>query len=216
MIKTHKLHHCLINPTIPLKFKTVADSDANHISSEYEDWEQHDQLRLAWLQSTISRDMLRCVICCKHSWQLWDRIHAYFQTHVNAKLCHLRSDLRHTELEGSVYEFLLKIQSLVGSIHAIGESISYREHLDVILEGLPREYESTISLSGEFGTVSIKEVESLLLGHEARLEHFRKDEVPSINLAASSLPQNQEIEKDSSSQGSQSESELFQAFLWPW
>jgi len=142
--------------------------------------------------------MLRRVIGCKHSWQLWDRIHAYFQTHVNAKLCHLRSELRHTKLEGSVSEFLLKIQSLVGSIHAIGESVSYREHLDVILEGLPRDYESTISLiSGKFGTVTIEEVVSLLLGHEARLERFRKDEVP---FAASSVSQTQEQDKDSTSQ----------------
>jgi len=201
VIKAHKLHHFLVNPSIPLKFKTVADSDANRISPEYEAWEQQDQLLLAWLQSTISRDMLRRVIGCKHSWQLWDRIHAYFQTHVNAKLCHLRSELRHTKLEGSVSEFLLKIQSLVGSIHAIGESVSYREHLDVILEGLPRDYESTISLiSGKFGTVSIEEVESLLLGHEARLERFKKDEVPSINLAASSVSQTQEQDKDSTSQ----------------
>lgn len=48
------------------------------------------------------------------------------------------------------------------SVHAIGESISYREHLDANLEGLPRDYESTISLiNDKFGNVSIVEVETI-------------------------------------------------------
>jgi len=120
---------------------------------------------------------------------------------VNSKLCHLRSKLRHTRLESYVFEFLLKIQTLIGSIHAIGESISYREHLNVILEGLPQEYESTISLiSGKFGVVTIEEVETLLLGHEARLERFRKNFAPSINLTVPSNSSSHDEEKEVSSQ----------------
>jgi len=67
VIKAHKLHHFLVNPSITQKFKTVEDCNANRISVKYETWEQQDQLLLAWLQSTISRDMLCRVIGCKHS-----------------------------------------------------------------------------------------------------------------------------------------------------
>jgi hypothetical protein len=43
------------------------------------------------------------------------------------------------------------------------------------MEGLPQDFELTISLiSGKFGSISIEEVTTLLLGHEARLERFRK------------------------------------------
>lgn len=50
-------------------------------------------------------------------------------------------------LEGlSISKFLLEIQGLVDSLSAIGEPITPHEHLDIILEGLPQEYESTISL----------------------------------------------------------------------
>ncbi|KAI5419148.1 hypothetical protein KIW84_043365 [Lathyrus oleraceus] len=60
-------------------------------------------------------------------------------------------------------------------IHTICDSISPREHLDDILEGLPQEYESTTSLISEkFGCIFIEEVETLLLGHEARLDRFEK------------------------------------------
>lgn len=73
-----------------------------------------------------------------------------------------------------VSELLLKIDSIISFIHTICDSISPREHLDDILEGLPQEYESTTSLICEnFGCIFI-EVETLLLGHEARLDRFKK------------------------------------------
>lgn len=39
----------------------------------------------------------------------------------------------------------MKIQSLVDSLRETGERISTRKHLDIIIEGLSQEYESTIS-----------------------------------------------------------------------
>lgn len=128
-------------------------------SPEYDAWEQQDQI----------------LVGSKHAWMLWDKVHAYFQQQGHAKLWQLRSDLRNTHLDSCknyISEFLLKIHSLIGSINAIGETISVHEHLDVILEGLPQEFESTISLiSGKFDSISI-EVETLLLCHEARLDPF--------------------------------------------
>ncbi|MCH94884.1 retrovirus-related Pol polyprotein from transposon TNT 1-94, partial [Trifolium medium] len=187
VIKAHKLHYHLVNPNIPPKYLSIEDHNLNRVNPEFEAWEVKDHTLLSWIQSTMTKEMLTSVIGSKQAWQIWDKIHAYFQTHTNAKAMQLRSELRSTSLEnGTISEFLLRIQVLIDSLYAIGEPISPKEHLDVILEGLPQEYESTISLiSGRFGSISIVEVKTLLLGHESRLERFRKKSTPSINFAAS-------------------------------
>nr|KYP52268.1 Retrovirus-related Pol polyprotein from transposon TNT 1-94 [Cajanus cajan] len=136
----------------------------------------------------MSKDMLTHVIGCKSSFQIWDKIHEYFHAHTNAKARQLRSDLRSTTLDnGTISDYLLRIQSLVDSLTAIGDSVSSKEHLGIVLDGLPEEYESTVSLiSSRFDVLSIEEVETLLLAHESRLKKFKKKNLISVNLESSS------------------------------
>nr|KYP52257.1 hypothetical protein KK1_025861 [Cajanus cajan] len=140
----------------------------------------------------MSKDMLTRVIGCKSSFQIWDKIHAYFHVHTNAKARQLQSDLRSTNLENrSISDYLLRIQSLVDALTTIGDSISSKEHLDIVLEGLPEEYESTVSLiSSRFDELSIDEVETLLLAHESRLEKFKKKNLISVNILETSSSSN--------------------------
>ncbi|KAL2974670.1 hypothetical protein AAZX31_14G117600 [Glycine max] len=49
VIKGHRLHYLITNPQIPLRYASLADHDAENISSEFLLWEQHDQLLLPWL-----------------------------------------------------------------------------------------------------------------------------------------------------------------------
>lgn len=85
----------------------------------------------------------------------------------------------------TLFEFLLEIHSQIGSINAIGEITSARAQMYVILEGLSQECESMILLiSGKFGSISIEEVESLLLCHETHLYRFYKQTLATVNLAA--------------------------------
>jgi histone deacetylase 1/2 len=60
---------------------------------------------------------------------------------------------------------------------AIGEPISSKDHINVILEGLPEEYESlvsSISTRSRDDPVSVAEVEALLLAKESRLLKLQK------------------------------------------
>lgn len=53
------------------------------------------------------------------------------------------------------------------------------------LEYLSQEFESTISLiNNKYGSISIEEVEILLICHEARLDHFRTQILTTLNIAA--------------------------------
>jgi len=59
-------------------------------------------------------------------------------------------------------------------------------NLDVILEGLPRDFESLIPLvAGKFDSIYFEEVETLL-SHEALLERFQKQTIATTNLSISS------------------------------
>nr|KYP54595.1 Retrovirus-related Pol polyprotein from transposon TNT 1-94 [Cajanus cajan] len=140
----------------------------------------------------MSKDMLTRVIGCKSSFQLWDKIHSYFHSHMNAKARQLRNELRSTTVENlSISEYVLRIQTLVDALTAIGDSVSPKEHLDIILEGLPEEYESTVSLiSSRFDLLTIDEVETLLLGHGSRLDKFKKKAAASINVTTATTEPN--------------------------
>lgn len=74
----------------------------------------------------------------------------------------------------SVSEYLLRIQTIVDALGSIGVTILFDEQLDVIIEGLPRDYDSVMSLiCSKFEPLSIDEVETLLLGDEvSRLDKF--------------------------------------------
>ncbi|RDY10657.1 DNA topoisomerase 3-alpha, partial [Mucuna pruriens] len=74
----------------------------------------------------------------------------------------------------SLIEFLHCIKTLVGALPV--------KHLDVILEGLPQEYDPIICL---LVTMQIEEIEGLILARELRLQKYKKkslQEIPLINI----------------------------------
>jgi len=117
VIRGHRLHHFLLNPQIPLKFATLEDHNAGRISEAYLNWELQDQLLLSWLQATISSPVLKKLIGCSSSWQLWNKVHNYFHAHMTAKARQLRTELRQQTLEGeSVSDFLFQFKLLLGHL----------------------------------------------------------------------------------------------------
>lgn len=80
------------------------------------------------------------------------------------------------------------MQAIVDALTAVGDAVSPHEHMDVILEGLPEEYESTISLiSSKSGLLTIDEVATWLLAHQARLEKFQKKAIALANTAEATI-----------------------------
>jgi hypothetical protein len=49
VIRAHKLHSFLLNSHIPVRLTSIESATDNHISPEFEAWEQQDQLLLVWL-----------------------------------------------------------------------------------------------------------------------------------------------------------------------
>lgn len=83
----------------------------------------------------------------------------------------------------SVFEFLLLIKVIVDALYSIRHPVSEHEQLDVILEGLPSEYELLVLLmTTKPDLFSFSKIGSLLVAQEARIERNKQTEIVSLNL----------------------------------
>ena len=121
-----------------------------------------------------------------------------------AKIRQFQSELRNTRKgERSISEYLLRIKALIDSLLSIGDPVSIQEHVDVILDGLPEEYDGFItSITSRLEPYSVAKLESLLLLHEAYLERHSKAAISnafSMNIAYIPPPVKPDPALDSSS-----------------
>lgn len=143
--------------------------------------------------------MLPRIVGCKSAWQIWDKIH----THL-CQSFQILNELHDLSLVNRlVSEYLLQIQTLVNSLAAVGETVTSTEHLDLVLDGLPIEYESSISLISRcVANFSIDEVETMLLEHEYRIDRAKKSSLVSVNLSEGNFRANDSSQpSNSNSQG---------------
>ena len=72
---------------------------------------------------------------------------------------------------------------LVDALTSINDSVSQTEQVDIILEGLPTEYETMVSyIYNKSKPMFVDDVESLLLAHESRLDKLSKKSLGAVNL----------------------------------
>jgi len=177
VIKVHRLHRFLVSPQIPSQFLSLSDCQTGTENPDYTNLEAQDQLLLSWLQSSLSASFLTHIIGCKHSFQVWEKIHTHFTSQTKAKARQLQTKLR-TLKKGdlSINDFMLWIKAFIDSLASTNELISDNEYLEVLIEGRSTEYDSFLSLiHSKSNLFSIDEIASLLVAQEARLEKFKRD-----------------------------------------
>lgn len=70
--------------------------------------------------------------------------------------------------------FLIKVQEIADSLASVGSPISPQEHVDALLKGLPRGYNSVILVvESKFEPLPIAEIEALLLAHKIIVWSYR-------------------------------------------
>src|ERR1044072_6448588 len=106
-------------------------------------------------------------------------------------------------------EYLRRIKEVVNHLASIGEPVSFRDHVEVIFDGLPEEFSALSTLvTTRAAKYTVAEVEAMVTTHETRLERTRKRQLsdstasallthapvmqqavaPAVNLAHSSSP----------------------------
>src|ERR1044072_1460448 len=123
------------------------DRILENVNPLYRDWEKQDSLLFSWILSSLSESILPMVVTCTQSWQLWEELHSFFYEQSKARLEVLRSELKNCSKENrTMSEFLNRIKTIVNTLFTMGESITYREHLEAILEGLPSDYNALVTI----------------------------------------------------------------------
>lgn len=94
-------------------------------------------------------------------------------------------------------EFLNKIKAISDSVISIGDSVTTNEQLDVILEGLPSEYESLVTLiNSKAEWFEFDKVKALLLAHKQRVNKQKIVEPTTVKQALTSPQWNQAMETE--------------------
>lgn len=78
VIIAHKLHRFVVNPVIPPKYANEANRAADNATAEYQQWLVQDQMLFSWLLASVSDSILPRVLGCKHSYEVWDKVHKHF------------------------------------------------------------------------------------------------------------------------------------------
>ena len=109
------------------------------------------------------------LVGCDTSFLLWGRLEQYFASQTRAKAKQFKTQLQHTKKGGStIDEYLAKIKVCVDSLASIGVSLSTKDHVESILDGLPSDYESFIT------SITLRNddfsIEAILMAHEFKVE----------------------------------------------
>jgi hypothetical protein len=153
VIKAHRLHRFLVNPSICAKFHTIDDWENTWISEEYLKWEQQDQLLLSWLQSTILREIVTQVSGFASTRGNWvKKFRCIFTRTPSRRLI--------------THQHEVSSASLWISRHYCGKSFC----LLISTSNSNINWSTIWFFSGIFDPITKGEVETLILGHKAQLE----------------------------------------------
>ena len=165
-------------------YSSDEDAAERKVSSEFSNWEQQDNLLLLWLLASLSESVRIHMVGCVFAYQVWEKIEKFFASQTRARIRQLKTQLCNTKKSGSMTTYLLNVKKVIDQLAVIGSPVSTDEHIEVLLDGLPAEYNSVVtSIISRLDPYSIDEMEALLLAIESRIEKCNQLKVASSNLA---------------------------------
>ncbi|RDX61266.1 hypothetical protein CR513_60519, partial [Mucuna pruriens] len=183
-IKAHKLQ----------KFLNEEDKQLGKVNEAYEFWEQQDQYVFTWLLSSMSLNLHTIKVECKYTYQIWIKLHVYFASQTRAKVSQLKIQLKNIKKTRGINDYLLSIKKIVDTLTAINSPIDTVEHIEIILDGLPNEYNPIFtSILSQTNAYIVLDIESLFMNIEGRIEKQKvsNSDAFSMHLLQASLSQNQ-------------------------
>ncbi|KAJ1392524.1 gag-polypeptide of LTR copia-type [Sesbania bispinosa] len=178
---------------MPKKYKMDEDEKLDNPIQEYVVWEQQDQTVYTWLLASMTPSLHTRMVGCEHAYQICKQIEVYFATLTRAKVSQLRTKLKNMKKTDSLNEFLLSIKKIIDTLAAIGSPIGTSEHIQVILDGLPSEYNPLVAaMLSRADPYTIPEIEAMLMALEERVEKQNKDAFDVQHIQAN-LVQNQDF-----------------------
>ncbi|KAM1407618.1 hypothetical protein C1H46_032609 [Malus baccata] len=182
VLKSHKLMS-FVDGSSPCPPQFLPDDDDriktdDTVNPDFEDWVQKDQLALSLIDSSLSAYVLGCIAqqdrTARKTWlTLEERFASASQTHVSR----LRRDLRRTtHVDGSIAEFLSRVNAIARELALAGSPVPETEIVDVIMENVDSYYKDEVirSARSRHEPITYRNLEALLLAAEASYESCRK------------------------------------------
>ncbi|KAG8483654.1 hypothetical protein CXB51_023307 [Gossypium anomalum] len=169
-IKTYRLQHYIDPSTVPPSPTILDDAGVSQPNPEFDRFEQQDSALASWLLSSVSPSVLPHLIGLNTSSQIWNALVGVYGSKSTSQLMFYRRAL-HSQRKAdlSMREFLMKVKSFCDRLAGCGEIISEQEHVTAILNGLPAEYESVVTIiTASPVPYSVQGVTTMLLDAEAR------------------------------------------------
>ncbi|MBA0878379.1 hypothetical protein Goshw_018589 [Gossypium schwendimanii] len=146
-VKAYKLQRFLDLHTVPPPSTVLDDNGVLQENVDFERFEQQDSALASWLLTSVSPTVLPHLIGLDTSAQIWNAIVSLYGSKSTSRLMFYRRAL-HSQHKGdlSMREFLMKVKGFCDNLAGCREIISEHEHITVILNGLPAEYEPIVSI----------------------------------------------------------------------
>ncbi|KAL4284395.1 hypothetical protein GQ457_16G015980 [Hibiscus cannabinus] len=174
------------------------------INPEFEFFEEQDGALASWLLSTVSEPVLHHLVGLSTSSDVWNTLHRLYSSKTTSRLMSYRR-LLHSEKKGdlSMQNFLMKVKSICDNLANCGECISDQEHITAILNGLPPEYDSIVTVITASPTSSdLTFVSTILLDADARQSNLVNHVNASAHIVLQHTAPNTSIEHSHVSQSS--------------
>ncbi|MBA0785321.1 hypothetical protein Gotri_027453 [Gossypium trilobum] len=183
-VKTYKLQRFLDPQFVPPPQFLLDDDGGSQDNPEFARFEQQDCALASWLLSSVSPTILPHLIGLDTSFQIWNALVRLFGSKTTSQLMFYRRAL-HSQRKAdlSMKEFLMKIKGYYDSLASCGETISDREHVTAILNGLSSEYGSALTIiTASPIPYNVQSVTTMLLDAEARQQLVVPDVPSSANM----------------------------------
>ncbi|XP_016697352.1 uncharacterized protein [Gossypium hirsutum] len=133
---------------LPIPPSFVQSSEGSLISNpDASAFVQQDMLLASWLLSIINPSLLSSFTGARMACDVWNTAIHLFAVVTGTKLCRLCHDLHSLEKGSlSVKEYVAKIQNTSALIKVSGSRISEAEKVEIVLAGLPPEFDAILTL----------------------------------------------------------------------
>lgn len=108
-------------------------------------WERYNRFIMCWISSSLSEEKMAEIVSLEMTTAIWEPLKCTYDSNTIAKIMALKTQLQHIRKDGlSVSQYLSQIKEVTDKFSAIGEPISYRDHLAYILDGLRSKYNAFV------------------------------------------------------------------------
>lgn len=148
--------------------KDEADKIVKTPNADYEKWYLQDQQVIAWINSTLSPEILAQVIDVPSANLLWSMLNESYAQQSEVRLLHLRTELQNTKRDGKpVDDYLNRMKKIFDQLAIIQHPVDDNEKVRYVLGGLGEEYKMFVTaLLVKPPLPAFNSLRPLLLQHE--------------------------------------------------